>query len=311
MLKGVLAAVIIILVGPIIGCSRYVDSRDPVRSLPDAGPIPINLTARLGNGFVTISWEVVDSADIALFRLYLADSTGAGYTLRDSTTGYSLTPGGLNVNERYYFKVAAVASSGLEGKLSEAVTARVTHLSIMIQSDREYTDSRDVQVQITCPPEETSHLMLSEDSTFADAVFVLFVSMETSFQLSEGDGVKTVYARLQFVDGTQSSILSDDIVLDTRVQPVYLYAVLQPDTTVLLGWTVSTEADFQSYRVFSDTQPGVDPSDNLISIINNHLTDSFIYSDPDPSITQRYYFKVYVYGHHGQMAPSNEVSVSF
>jgi hypothetical protein len=217
--KGVRVIVIILLAAAVVGCSRYIESRDPVRSLPDASPVPINLTARLDNGSITISWEVADSADIARFRVYVADSSGIDYTPWDSTTGYSMTLGGLKINQRYFLKVATVANSGLESELSEAVTARVIYLSIMIQSDREYTNSRDVQVQISCPSEETSHLMLSEDSMFSDAVFVSFVSTETSFRLSEGDGVKMVYARLQFVDGTQSGeLLSDDIILDTRAR---------------------------------------------------------------------------------------------
>ena len=68
---------IILLAAAVVGCSRYIDSRDPVRSLPDTGPVPINLTASLDNGSVTISWEVADSAGIARFRAYVADSTGA------------------------------------------------------------------------------------------------------------------------------------------------------------------------------------------------------------------------------------------
>jgi hypothetical protein len=417
--KGVRVIVIILLAAAVVGCSRYIESRNPVRSLPDAGPVPINLTARLDNGSVTISWEVADSADIARFRVYVADSTGLDYTPWDSTTGFSITPEGLKINQRYFLKVAMVAYSGLESELSEAVSARVMYLSIMIQSDREYTNSRDVQVRISCPPEETSHLMLSEDSTFSNAVFVWFDSTGTSFQLSEGDGVKTVYARLQFFDGTRSGeLLSDNIILDTRARidsvfftpsgdtfssgetitfglnagetggeasvaftgagvmplyddgangdsnagdgiysgswvvpddftflyngdvtgsftdavgnqavqigaqqllninktpkPVKLYAVLQIDrTSVLLGWTVSNEEDFESYRIYSDTQPDVGVSDNLISIINDPSTDSFMYGVPDTLGTPTYYFKVYVYDRHGLMAPSNEESVSY
>jgi len=217
--KGIRPISIILLAMIVSGCSRYVDSRNPVRSLPETDPVPINLVARVDNGSVTLNWEVDDSAGIAWFRVYVADSTEASYTLQDSTTGYSMTLDGLMINQRYFFKVAAVMNSGLEGELSEAVSAGVMYLSIVIQNDWEYTGARDVQVQINTAGEATSHVMLSEDSTFTGAVFSAYVGMQMSFRLSAGDGVKTVYARLQFVDGSQTGeLLSDDIILDTRAK---------------------------------------------------------------------------------------------
>lgn len=217
-MKGVRIIVMMLLAVAVAGCSRHVDSRDPLRSLPDAGPVPINLTAEVNNASVTIGWEVADSAGIARFRVYAADSSQADYARRDSTTGYAVTLEGLTVNQRYFFKVATVMNSGLEGELSAAISARIMYLSITIRNDREYTNTRDVQVQIHATP-ELSHLMLSEDSTFVGAVFVGLFGTQTSFTLSEGDGVKTVYARLQFGDGSQSGeLLSDEIILDTRAR---------------------------------------------------------------------------------------------
>ena len=307
-MKGVRVIVIILLAAAVVGCSRYIESRDPVRSLPDAGPVPINLTARLDNGSVTISWEVADSADIARFRVYVADSNGIDYTPWDSTTGFSITPEGLNINQRYFSKVATVAYSGLESELSEAVSARVMYISIMIQSDREYTNSRDVLIQISSPPEETSHLMLSEDSTFSDAVFVSFVDTQTGFTLSEGDGIKTVYARLQFFDGTRSGILSDDIVLDTRVLPVELFVVAEPEMTARLIWTVSEEDDFDHYRVFASSTAGVNLPDSMITLINDQSTDTYSYSR-QVADSGCYYFQVFVYDEYGSSAGSNVDSV--
>jgi hypothetical protein len=83
--------------------------------------------------------------------------------------------------------------------------------------------------------------MLSEDSTFADASFVSFTGAPASFTLSEGDGVKTVYARLQFSDGSRSGeLLQDDIILDTHaaVDSVFFTPVgvtFSPGDTVLFG----------------------------------------------------------------------------
>ncbi len=234
-------AAVLLSVAVIIGCSRYIESEDPVRSLPGEVPVPVNLVAQISNaGTVTLSWEVSDSASVARFRIYISDSTQSSYTLRDSTGSFSMTVDGLLANQRYFFKVAAVMNEGLQGDLSEAVSAKAMFLSITIANDKEYTNSRNVLIQINAPP-ETSHLMLSEDSTFADAVYVQFIGTQTSFTLSEGDGDKTVYARLLFGDGSQSGEpLFDDITLDThaRIDSVFFTPTgitFSPGDTVTFG----------------------------------------------------------------------------
>jgi len=234
-------AAVLLSVAVIIGCSRYIESEDPVRSLPGEVPVPVNLVARVSNaGTVTLSWEVSDSASVARFRIYISDSTQSSYTLRDSTGSFSMTVDGLLANQRYFFKVAAVINEGLQGELSGAVSAKAMFLSITIANGKEYTNSRNVLIQINAPP-ETSHLMLSEDSTFADAVYVQFIGTQTSFTLSEGDGDKTVYARLLFGDGSQSGEpLFDDITLDThaRIDSVFFTPTgitFSPGDTVTFG----------------------------------------------------------------------------
>lgn len=218
-MKSIRVILTILLLATVLGCSRYVDSRDPVRSLPEDGPVPFNLLAQVNSdGSLTLSWEVSGITRVSQFRIYVADSTESNYTLRDSTTESSKTLNGLLINRRYFFKVAAVAKGGPEGDPSEAVSARVSFLSILIDKNDEYANNLNVLIQINAPL-QTSHLMLSEDSTFADAIYVPFQGTQTSFTLSDGDGTKAVYARFQFSDGSQSGgLISDDIILDTRAR---------------------------------------------------------------------------------------------
>jgi len=162
-----------------------------------------------------LSWEVSDISEISKYRVYVADSSEENFILRDSTTELEITIDNLTVNRKYAFRVASVSLTGLEGLASETVTARISYISIGIANDAEYTNTRNVQIQITAPA-GTSHLMLSEDSAFTDDHFVSYSSSK-SFELSDEDGVKTVYARLQFSDGSESGdLLEDDIILDTR-----------------------------------------------------------------------------------------------
>ncbi len=211
----VILAVVLLLAA---GCSRYIESRDPIRSLPDAVVAPYNLAARLNNQSVTLSWDAANPSTIARYRVYLSDSTGSDYVVRDSTTERLITIVGLSVNTRYLFRVASVLNTGLEGLPSEAISVRIANLSMVIAGNDEFVKSRDVQVELNVPF-GTTHYILSEDSLFGDAVWKDYSSFSSyvSFQLSEDDGLKKVFGQLQFADGSQTGdLLSDEVTLDTR-----------------------------------------------------------------------------------------------
>lgn len=199
-----------------VGCDRYIESGDPVRSLPEARPAPVNVEVMLDDQQVTLTWEMPDSSGVNRFRVYAADSTDTDFVLRDSTTDYASNITNLLVNRTYYFTVAAVDNAGFEGLRSTPVSARVGLLSITIELNADHTNSRDVRIQLNSIS-GTSHVRLSEDSLFADAIFESFASYK-NFSLSAGDGSKTVYGEYIFSDGSRTGQpLSDMITLDTRV----------------------------------------------------------------------------------------------
>ncbi|MBU8934080.1 MAG: fibronectin type III domain-containing protein [candidate division Zixibacteria bacterium] len=202
------------------GCDRYIDSRDPVRSIPDSGPVPKNLTVLLNDQSISLSWEIANPEVVGMYRIYAAVQPRVGeesdFVLRDSTAARSIQLDQLLINESYYIKVAAVSTSGLEWEQSEAVKAVFTYLSIAIESGRELVKGLSVRVNINAPT-QTSHIMLSEDQTFATDIWIPFEGTVINYELSDGDGTKWLYARLQFDDGSRTgNVLSDSIVVDTR-----------------------------------------------------------------------------------------------
>ncbi|MCB2202110.1 fibronectin type III domain-containing protein [bacterium] len=198
-------------------CSRYVDSTDPVRSLPEAPPVPSSVLAQLNSRSVTLSWEVPNGSAVSQYRVYYTTDTTAGFAVKDSTTERSIVIGGLALNREYFFQVAAVDGNGLEGERSITVSAVTALLSLTVNGNDQYTNSRDVSVQLIAN-NAASHVYLSEDSTFDDAIAQSF-SSQRSFTLSSGDGIKRVYGRFIFLDGSESQQpLSDSIILDTRAQ---------------------------------------------------------------------------------------------
>lgn len=214
------------------GCNRTIESTDSVRSLPDAPPTPVNVTARIDTASVTLLWEVLDTSAVRRFRIYVTDSSGETARLRDSTPGVSFSRvlSGLSLNQTVYFRIATVGPDGIEGLRSNPpLRVRMSPFSIQISGGREYTNRRDVTVQAYAASGATN-IKLSEDADLIGAVFQPFTS-SLSFTLSDGDGVKYLYAQFIFDDGTQSGFpATDNIILDTRARIDSVY--FRPPSTV-------------------------------------------------------------------------------
>ncbi|RME29111.1 MAG: fibronectin type III domain-containing protein, partial [Candidatus Zixiibacteriota bacterium] len=184
------------------GCDRHIDSRDPVRSLPDAPPAPHDLTAAINTDTVVLHWLYDNNGTIARFRVYFADAFSQEFALKDSTTTLvdSITIAGLAQNRSFLFAVASVDGSGFESERSSPITVRLSPLSMTINSDNEYTNRRNVQLRFTAPDDVLQVIVAESPDSLATAP-VLTYSPSMSFTLSPGDGTKTVYARLLLADG--------------------------------------------------------------------------------------------------------------
>ncbi len=210
-----LMAIAVVALLWLTGCDRHIASRDPVRSLPGRPPAPVNLSAQINDRSITVSWEVSDSTAVARFYVYRADAEEGDFRLLDSTADFSLLITGLPFDRAVWLRVSAVGSTGMEGTASEAVSVRAGLLSMIIEDDDEYTNLRDVYILLSVPA-PAAYVELSEDVQFGDAIPRQYHSTMT-FELSPGDGEKTVYARVTFEDGSiAGEIISDTIVLDTE-----------------------------------------------------------------------------------------------
>ncbi|SYZ73657.1 exported hypothetical protein [Candidatus Zixiibacteriota bacterium] len=197
------------------GCSRHIDSPDVPFDLPKQPPVPSGLKLAHTAGGMDLSWQISDSALVRYFKVYLADSLDGTYRLQDSTGDYSLTMTDLSNGQPYYFRVSAVISGGVEGEKSSAVASIFGTMAISINNNDKYTNSQTVSISFVVPV-TASLMQLSEDSSFAGSSWQTYVS-PTNKELSSGDGLKKVYARFQFNDGSSSEkAVSDSIILDTR-----------------------------------------------------------------------------------------------
>ncbi|MEW6413420.1 MAG: fibronectin type III domain-containing protein [Candidatus Zixiibacteriota bacterium] len=209
-----LLAVLVVGIG---GCDRTIESKDPVRSVPEATPVPYDVEVFINTETVDLQWKVSDSSNIARYRIYVADIEPVDFRIHDSSSNTSATLSNLVINRLYYFKIASVSREGIEGESSIALPLTLGRSSITINSDAEFTNSRSVRIQVNTSA-TAAQVILSEEADFSGSEFVAFAP-ERTYTLSEGDGAKTVYARLVYADGSESSeVLSDDIILDTRAE---------------------------------------------------------------------------------------------
>ena len=206
-----------------VSCDRKIESKDPVRSLPDRLPAPINLTHSVGDREITLNWEMTDTSGVARYRIYAAVGDEGAFQRHDSSSSRTAVVSDLPYNQAVRFRVTAVNSDGAESEPSDVVSALIGLLSVAIEEDNVYTNDRSVQIALTVPG-TAAYVLLSEDSLFAGVSPRVFTS-PTSFRLSQGDGIKRVYAGIIFEDGSESTgRLYDEIILDTyaAIDSVYL-----------------------------------------------------------------------------------------
>jgi hypothetical protein len=121
-----------------------------------------------------------------------------------------------------YLVVPKVADEYFEGarfSLRRAVQSyNLSGLSMVLNNGDTVTDNRNVTANLT--GQNVSTVALSEDPAALSAGTAprLPFNTQTAYQLSAGDGLKTVYAMFYDIDGNYAGPISDSIHLDT--QPV-------------------------------------------------------------------------------------------
>jgi len=197
------------------GCDRAIDP--PTQPSSSTQPeTPTGLTASIADGTVLLAWSIATPANVSKYLIYNSDSTDAVDAMKilDSTEALTFTVHGLSNGRRYYFRVSAVDSrSRLEGDMSTSAVAIPGVFAININAGAFYTRSLSVSVDLTAP-QGTQLAELSEDSLFAGAHWATYTG-SAGYELSNGDGVKRLYARFQLSTGGSSvGQVSDTIILD-------------------------------------------------------------------------------------------------
>jgi len=171
---------------------------------------PQGLSIKVDNGKLALYWETVNNADhYKVFRKYqLAEERVVSETDNEVYVDDNV----LNGNE-YYYSIAGVGSSGLDGCRSCWIRGVPSVYSILINNGSVYTNSVDVNIQITAP-EICSVMKIANDSTFAGVSWESCVESKI-WTIEDVDGEKFIYAVFQDDFGNESYPVSASVILDT------------------------------------------------------------------------------------------------
>lgn len=180
-------------------------------------PVPDSVTVAVGNNQAQLSWSLPEGGEadeFAVFRRRLDAQTAAeGETrLAGRVSTRVFLDASVQSGHVYGYRIAA----GLEGRFgerTEEVVVRPGLFSLALADDAPRTRSRTVTAALTAP---TGVVAVSMSEIPGDAASWRPYAPALSWLLSTGDGEKTVYARFQMSDGTESLPVQDTIVLDTR-----------------------------------------------------------------------------------------------
>jgi hypothetical protein len=233
------------------GCSEEIETPSGVSTLPPKPETPRGLTASIGAGEVGLTWTVSDEVAADRFVIYYSDSAATDMLVFDTTVNMGDTITGLTNGRTYYFRVATIDTSGIQGDQSTPVSATPGIFAIVIENGNDYTRNRSVTITLTAPG-GVNLVQLSEDAAFVDAFWQSYSSSK-NFELSNGDGQKTVYARFETDNGGITvGTVSDDIMLD-RVAHIDALAITVSGTP-LSGTTVYGPGEIMHFAVTTNEE---------------------------------------------------------
>lgn len=164
---------------------------------------------------------------------------------------WEFTPDLLDSGLHTIYAVAADLAGNVSPP-SERVSFTVITLkpvgSIVVNSGEQYTNSRDVVLDISCRPAAGAtciEMRISTDGIFDAEEFEGF-SATRQITLPPGDGAKQVYLQVRDSAGNLSDLLADEIILDTR----------PPASPIITSPAANSEFSDPAIEVRGTAEPG-------------------------------------------------------
>ena len=197
----------------VAACSTYDPTGTGDTTLLSA---PTNISFRFVSGAVEVSWQFAgDLTKLQQFRVYRRANNEAAFkrvaivgsaarTYRDSTAV---------IGTLYQYQVSAVNKSNVEGQPSDAALVTPSVFGVQINNGAKFTNRRSVTLVFNVP-NNTALMLLANDPAFTGAIWETFAN-NRAWDLTAGDGLKSVYVKFRTTDQGESEVTRADITLDT------------------------------------------------------------------------------------------------
>jgi Carbohydrate binding domain len=123
---------------------------------------------------------------------------------------------------------------------------------------------------------------------------------------------KKTFDNGSFIDLSNDINVTEDIDLQLLRLPktIFLYDPLKVTTdSVILAWAPTDANDFQEYRVYRHTSPGLDENTGEFIYVSTGINDTSFIDNFNLQPSQTYYYRVYVMNNLGKMGGSNLISI--
>lgn len=176
-----------------------------------------------------------------------------------------------------------------------------TSIEISWQRNHEDDFSHYQLIRSESPEVDLTDMKVAEISTRNQSTYL-------DENLKEGN---TYYYRVFTFDKGGLHAASQEVAVKAEAKQIAASVNLQAQTNswseVSLSWNPYQEKDFDSYKLYRSSSPGVSLSAQLVKSIYDQSNTQF--KDVALNENSAYYYKVYVYNTDGSNKPSNEVKI--
>ena len=124
--------------------------------------------------------------------------------------------------------------------------------------------------------------------------------------------IKKTFENGAFSENTSDITVTDNVYLDHLRLPkaIFLYPATQiTHQSVHLSWSPTDANDFQEYRVYRHTSPGLDENTGEFIYVSTIINDTSFTDSYNLSPSQTYYYRVFVMNNFGRLGGSNLINV--
>lgn len=175
---------------------------------------PTKITVKLGPGVVELAWQFAgDTTKVKEYRVYRRNANEAAFKRIAAITMRRYRDLSPTIGLPAQYQIVAVNKSNFEGERSESAIVTPGVFSVQIGNNAKFTNRRLLTLTFNVP-DNTAFMMLANDPAFAGATWEAFANNRT-WELTPGDGPKSVYAKFRTADQAESEAVRTDIILDT------------------------------------------------------------------------------------------------